>query len=72
MRGTDGVWKYWCIHKIIARLPKELAEQFRPELTRLMTQPTRDDQLEELDEAARQTLERLGDADPEPVRSAGS
>jgi hypothetical protein len=62
MRGTDGIWKFWCIHKIIARLPKKLAEQFRPELTRLMTHPTPDDRCEELDEAAREALQQLGNA----------
>ena len=69
MRGTDGTWKFWCIHKIIVRLPKELAEQFRPELTRLMTHPTRDEHIEEVDEAARE--DSSASTMQAPDRSAG-
>ena len=56
LRGDDHTWKYWCIVRLISAMPPEVAEQFRPELTRLAEQPTRAEHLEELDEVAQDAL----------------
>jgi hypothetical protein len=59
LRSNDGTWKYWCITWVIGKLPPELAEEFGPELEQLAFHPTRDDQLEELDQQAKEVLDRL-------------
>jgi hypothetical protein len=58
-QGNDTIWKYWCIDRLILEFPKELAEQFRPELERFAYQPSVDEKHEELDERAQVALERM-------------
>ncbi len=59
LRGTDDIWKYWCIVRLISAMPPDIAEQFRGELKRLAEQPTRAEHLEELDEVAQDALRSL-------------
>src|SRR5580704_8988639 len=28
LQGNDLMWKYWCIHVLISKMPREVAEQF--------------------------------------------
>lgn len=59
MAGGDPTWKYWCIKRLIERMPPALAERFRPELVRLVERPTVDERHEELHDAAGDTLRAL-------------
>jgi hypothetical protein len=56
LRGSDDIWKYWCIDRVIMGFARELAEQFRPELQRLAIHPTSQERNEELDERATAAL----------------
>ena len=59
--GTDDhVWKYWVIGTLIRDLPENVAAAFRSELERLCHDPQPDERREELDEQAREVLERFG------------
>jgi hypothetical protein len=76
LEGNDLIWKYWCIHVLISRMPKEIAEQFRPDLIRLAEHPTSAERIEELDEVAKEAIEMLwpsGDerSTPEANRTDG-
>ena len=57
--GDDLIWKYWVISELIGRLPVELAKEFRADLERLAFSPTDEERLEELDQQAKNELERL-------------
>lgn len=59
LRGKDDIWKYWCIARLVSVMPRETAEQFHPELTRLAERPTSAEHLEELDEVAQDALRSL-------------
>jgi hypothetical protein len=54
----DDVWKYWILIRIVATSPA-LAEQLRPELSRLAQFPTRTEMEEELHIHAQEILENL-------------
>jgi hypothetical protein len=56
LRGDDHIWKYWCIVRLIRTMPISIAEQFRPELTRIAQNPTPAERSEELDEVAQDAL----------------
>jgi hypothetical protein len=70
LRGPDATWKYWCIQRLIARLPPTLAAGFRPELERLAQRPTGDEQSEELYDVARDALVALWPPESEVARVA--
>jgi hypothetical protein len=59
LRGDDYIWKYWCIVRLISIMPPGIAEQFRPELTRLAEKPTAAERAEELNEVAGDAMEPL-------------
>jgi hypothetical protein len=59
LRGDDHIWKYWCIVRLISVMPTAIADQFRPELTRLAQQPTPGERAEELNQAAADALQLL-------------
>jgi len=59
LRGDDLIWKYWCIHRLVSRMPPPIATQFRDELTRLATQPTPKERGEELNDVAQAALVAL-------------
>ena len=61
-RGSDDIWKYWCIDRLVMGFPPNLAEQFRPELQRFAFHPTSGERSEELDERARTALDWLDHA----------
>ena len=58
--GTDDdVWKYWCLIKLVDKLPEKSKEFFKKDLIRLMERPTVGEKAEELDEIAIGILERM-------------
>jgi hypothetical protein len=72
--GTDGIWKYWCIGRLVRAFPRELAEELRPDLQRLAYHPTADDCSEEVHEQAREALQWLDanqEADSRATPEAG-
>ena len=66
LEGTDLIWKYWCIQVLISKMPREVAEQFRPELIRLAEHPTSAEHIEGLDEIATEAIETLWHPGDEP------
>ncbi|HVH46431.1 MAG TPA: DUF5071 domain-containing protein [Labilithrix sp.] len=60
LRTNDEVWKYWVIGRLIPSLPESAAVEFRPELERLAYTPHPNERSEDLDEQAREVLERFG------------
>jgi Domain of unknown function (DUF5071) len=69
LAGTDGIWKYWCIERIVRAFPPSVAEQLRPDLEELARHPTAGDRTEEVDDRAREALEWL-DAQATPAARA--
>ena len=60
--GTDdSIWKYWVLTNVVAMASTEVVEALREELTRLATDPTSDEAVEEVDIEAREILRRLGE-----------
>ena len=59
LQGNDDIWKYWCIDRIVLKLPGAIAAQLRPELHRLAFNPTKGEREQEVDERARAVLEWL-------------
>jgi hypothetical protein len=59
LRSEDEIWKYWIISAII-RNSRELAESFRDELERLVLLPTKNEMTEELNDIAREVLDKFG------------
>jgi hypothetical protein len=57
--STDDIWKYWCIQQLIKNMPREVAENFRVDLTCLPERPKSTEQREELDEVANEALQTL-------------
>jgi hypothetical protein len=63
--GDDGIWKYWCIERLVRAFPRPVAELLLPELQQLACHPSAQDRSEEVDERAREALAWLdggGDA----------
>ncbi len=56
--SNDEIWKYWIISTILGN-SRELATSFRAELERLALLPTKDEAAEELDDVAREVLEKF-------------
>ena len=55
----DDIWKYWIISTIMHN-SLELATAYKIELQRLAYLPTQGESIEELDEVAREVLEKFG------------
>lgn len=58
LESDDAIWKYWVLHCIVAE-STELAEELRPELTRLADAPSSTEDNEEVKEAASEILTNL-------------
>jgi len=56
LNSEDGVWKYWTIELVVTNLSSGVQIELRDELARLAGHPTKDDQLEAVDVAARGIL----------------
>jgi hypothetical protein len=59
LNTDDDVWKYWIISTIVHN-SLELATAFKVELQRLAYLPTQRESIEELDDVAREVLEKFG------------
>lgn len=59
LQGDDLLWTYWVIRTVLADAPLTVVEQLRPDLERLVTNPTASEAEEELPEAAKDVLGRL-------------
>jgi hypothetical protein len=57
--GQDAIWKYWIITAVVAVAPVTVVEGLRPELERLVENPTPREVEEEVPEVAREALRRL-------------
>ncbi len=57
--GDDLLWKYWIISAVLDRAPLTVVELFRPDLERLVEDPTPREAEEELPEVAKPVLHRL-------------
>jgi Domain of unknown function (DUF5071) len=69
--GTDGIWKYWCIERIVRAFPPDVAEQLRSDLERLARHPTPNDQSEEVDERAHEALAWLDGRETAGIEASG-
>jgi len=55
-KNSDGCWKYWVVKELISYYSLNNIEQLYSHLIRIVEDPTKDEQLEEVDEAARTLL----------------
>jgi hypothetical protein len=63
LAGEDHQWKYWCIVRLIGEMKPKVAEPFRFELLRLAECPTLAEAQNELDQVAKDALQKLWPAD---------
>ena len=59
LKGTDSIWKYWCLLELIKPMNKDHQLLFKEDLLRLIHHPSKDDQFEEVDEVAAEILEMI-------------
>jgi hypothetical protein len=59
LEGDDHPWKYWCIVRLISEMTPAVAEQYRIELFRLTVRPTLAEAQNELNEVAKDALQKL-------------
>ncbi|MBU6176012.1 MAG: DUF5071 domain-containing protein [Planctomycetes bacterium] len=59
LEGDDHQWKYWCIVRLIGEMTPAVAEQYRIELFRLAVCPTLAEAQNELNEVAKDALQKL-------------
>ncbi|MDV6379477.1 DUF5071 domain-containing protein [Sporosarcina sp. GW1-11] len=55
----DAVWKYWCLEQIVKDLPIHEKKLLSDDLIRMSETPTRDEQLEEVDQSASEILSSM-------------
>jgi hypothetical protein len=58
LEGPDAIWKHWIITAVLADAPVAIVEGLRPELERLVENPSQRDLEEEVPEVARRELGR--------------
>ncbi|KEQ21780.1 DUF5071 domain-containing protein [Paenibacillus tyrfis] len=58
--GDDYDWKYFCLAFVVEALPKEIKKELRTDLERLAFNPSQDEVLFEIDDEARNILNRIG------------
>lgn len=54
-RGNDDIWKYWCLVRVVMKMTREVVEQLRPDIERLVESPTKNERTEEVDDRALET-----------------
>jgi hypothetical protein len=59
LKGNDNIWKEWCIRYFIKELPLQYIFEFKNELTRIAYNPTKGEELEEVNETANEILELI-------------
>ena len=55
----DAVWKYWCLEHIVKELPISEKKLLSDDLIRMNKTPTRDEELEEVDQSASEILSSM-------------
>lgn len=63
LEGNDHQWKYWCIVRLIGEMTPTVAEQYRVELLRLAEYPSLAEAQNELNEVAKDALQKLWPGD---------
>lgn len=56
LKGTDSIWKYWCLLELVQPMSKDYQLFFQEDLLRLIHHPSVEDQLEEVDQIAAEIL----------------
>jgi len=61
LKGDDGLWKYWCIQQLVYYSQESSIDiDILKELKKIVQSPSEEEQLEEVDEIAKETLDRWG------------
>ncbi|MDN4600636.1 DUF5071 domain-containing protein [Paenibacillus sp. F6_3S_P_1C] len=56
---NDVGWKYFLLDGLVRKLPDNILRELEQDLRRIINRPTKDEKTEEVDEIAREILERL-------------
>jgi hypothetical protein len=59
LEGDDHQWKYWCIVRLIGEMTPTVAGQYRVQLLRLAEYPSLAEAQNELNEVAKDALQKL-------------
>lgn len=59
LTSNDDIWKEWCLRYFVKALPDELITNFKPDLIRISSNPTRGEVLEEVNETAQMILRSI-------------
>ncbi|AZK45164.1 DUF5071 domain-containing protein [Paenibacillus lentus] len=57
--SNDGCWKYFVLHGLVNRLPRDILQELREDLERMLNNSSRDEKEEELDDILQELLERI-------------
>jgi hypothetical protein len=60
LQTNDDIWKYWVLSQVVARTSSDVAEGLREELTRIATEPTQGEILEDVSSTAQAILQKIG------------
>ncbi|GIP20618.1 DUF5071 domain-containing protein [Paenibacillus sp. J22TS3] len=61
LQTNDGQWKYFLLEGLVNRLPNSILIQLREDLIRIINDPTKDEELEELGNTAANLLNKIRD-----------
>ncbi|WP_237690761.1 DUF5071 domain-containing protein [Paenibacillus caui] len=59
LKTNDNIWKEWCLRYLVSKFPQHLIIEFEPELIRIAYNPTKGEELEEVNETAKMILELI-------------
>lgn len=57
--SNDGCWKYFVLHGLVNRLPRDILLELREDPKRILNYPSRDEKDEGLDDILQELLERI-------------
>lgn len=61
LNAKDDRWKEWCLRYFVMELPDDFIIEFKDELIRIAYDPTKGEELEEVNETAQMILELIKD-----------
>lgn len=61
LSAKDDIWKEWCLRYFVNELPDHLVIEFKGELTRIAFEPTKGEELEEVNKTAQMILGHIKD-----------
>ncbi|WP_442600756.1 DUF5071 domain-containing protein [Paenibacillus sp. KN14-4R] len=61
LNAKDDIWKEWCLRYFVMELPDDFIIEFKDELIRIAYDPTKGEELEEVNETAQMILELIKD-----------